>query len=295
MGPTASGKTPLAVQLVQQFPFEIISVDSAMIYRDMNIGTAKPDAETLKIAPHRLINIIDPAENYSAGDFRRDVLREIAAIHQKNKVPLLVGGTMMYFKILLQGIAELPQANQTIRTRLQKIAEDKGWESLHDELQHIDPLAAKHIHHNDSQRIQRALEVFELTGKPISAWQHEMTHSLADYEVIQLAIIPADRQLLHVRIAERFEKMLAQGFEAEVAQLYHRGDLSKELPSMRAVGYRQMWEFLSDDITFDVMREKTIAATRQLAKRQLTWLRSWPELQSFADAELIMEWMGKYA
>ncbi len=281
MGPTASGKTPLAVELVQHFPFEIVSVDSAMVYRGMDIGTAKPDSATLKMAPHRLINIVDPSEPYSAGQFRHDALREIKNIHAQEKIPLLVGGTMMYFRALTQGLAHLPQANAATRAELQLRAKQEGSEKLHAELSQVDPVAAAKIHANDAQRIQRALEVFRLTGKPISQLQSEATHPLSNYTVYYFALVPHDRAQLHARIAERFHQMLAQGFIEEVKKLYARGDLTPDLPSMRSVGYRQAWEYLAGKISDDEMCEQAIAATRQLAKRQLTWLRSWPDIVWF--------------
>lgn len=276
MGPTASGKTPLAVELVQQFPLEIISVDSALVYRGMDIGTAKPDAETLKVAPHRLIDICDPAEAYSAGKFRDDALREIDDIHQNGKIPLLVGGTMLYFRVLLQGIAQLPLADEAIRAQLTERAENEGWESLHAELAEVDPEAAARIHSNDAQRIQRALEVYMLSGKSISSLQQNQTSPLAGFDVKQIALMPSAREKLHARIAQRFQTMLDAGFIDEVKQLMARGDLSPELPSIRSVGYRQVWDYLAGNIDEKTMRESAIAATRQLAKRQITWLRSWP-------------------
>jgi tRNA dimethylallyltransferase len=278
MGPTAAGKTPLAVELAQQFPCEIISVDSAMVYRGMDIGTAKPDADILKVAPHHLIDIRDPADSYSAGQFRTDALREINAILARGKIPLLVGGSMMYFRILQQGLAALPTADVRLRTAMQIEAEQVGWPVLHAKLATIDPLSAQRIHPNDSQRIQRALEVFMLSGKTLTAWQAEDTSMLGQFRVCNIAIAPADRKILHQRIALRFADMLQLGFLEEVKTLRERGDLSKDLPSMRSVGYRQMWDYLDGDMPFELMCEKAIAATRQLAKRQLTWLRSWPEV-----------------
>lgn len=282
MGPTASGKTPLAVELVQRFPMEIISVDSAMIYRDMNIGTAKPEPEILQIAPHRLIDIRDPAQTYSAGEFRQDVLKEMADIHAKDKTPLLVGGTMLYFRILQQGIADLPRADATIRANLQARAEKEGWESLHAYLMRIDAQAGARIQPRDSQRIQRALEVYLLTGKPISEWHATDKNPLDDYKIINLGLSPNSRNFLHERIARRFDQMLEMGFIAEVEQLYRRGDLNSDLPSIRSVGYRQVWDYLAGQTDFTQMRENALAATRQLAKRQITWLRSWPELNWIA-------------
>lgn len=284
MGPTASGKTPLAIKLVQTLPCDIISVDSAMVYRGLDIGSAKPDADTLKIAPHRLIDIADPSDAYSAGQFRADALREIKSILARGRIPLLVGGTMMYFRILQQGLADLPPADASIRQQLQERAEQTDWPTLHAELTLIDPLAAARIHPHDSQRIQRALEVYLLTGKTITAWQQEATHPLSAYQVKPLAIAPQDRALLHRRIEQRFDQMLAAGFEDEVRALYHRGDLSPDLPAIRSVGYRQMWQYIAGEISFETMRETAIAATRQLAKRQLTWLRPWEGL-TWLDSE----------
>jgi len=278
MGPTASGKTPLAVELVQRFPLEIVSVDSAMVYRGMDIGTAKPDADTLKLAPHRLIDITDPAQPYSAGEFRVDALREIEDIITHGKIPLLVGGTMLYFRALHQGLATLPKASAEVREALRLRAEQQGWEALHSELAQVDPDAARRISASDSQRIQRALEVYHLTGKNITSWQSEETIPLRDYRCYHLALMPDDRAQLHERIAIRFQQMLDKGLVDEVKSLYQRGDLSPDLPSIRSVGYRQVWEYLAGRITFDQMREQAIIATRQLAKRQLTWLRSWPDL-----------------
>lgn len=296
MGPTASGKTPLAVQLVQQFPCDIISVDSAMVYRGMDIGTAKPDAETLKIAPHRLIDLVDPTDSYSAGHFREDALREINQIISAGRIPLLVGGTMMYFRVLSQGLAALPRADQAIRASLQTRIQQSGLANLHAELTQIDPVAAAKINPNDSQRIQRALEVYQLTGKPISQIQAEKTNPLAGYRVYHLAIAPADRAVLHERIAKRFDQMWAHGFLDEVLKLYAREDMTADLPSIRSVGYRQVWDYLAGTIDEKTMREQVIAATRQLAKRQLTWLRSWPDVIWFDSesqdlVESVAHWM----
>lgn len=281
MGPTASGKTPLAIELIQHFPCEIISVDSAMVYRGMDIGTAKPDAATLLMAPHRLIDIRDPAEKYSAGDFRTDALREIAEVIKLGKIPLLVGGTMMYFRVLQQGLADLPKADEALRADLLAEAVAKGWDVLHEQLRQIDPLAANRIHPRDAQRIQRALEVYLLTGKTITAIQAENTNPLSAYQVHNLALMPSQRATLHERIALRFDQMLAQGFLDEVNRLYARGDLTVDMPSIRSVGYRQAWEYLAGNVALPEMREKAIAATRQLAKRQITWLRTWPDVAMF--------------
>jgi tRNA dimethylallyltransferase len=284
MGPTGSGKTPLAVKLVQTFPFEIISVDSAMVYRGMDIGTAKPDKETLKIAPHRLIDLVDPSEPYSAGRFREDALLAINEIMAQKKIPLLVGGTMLYFRALLQGIAALPKADLSIRAALTARAEKEGWPALHTELASIDPIAAQKINPFDAQRIQRALEVYALAGKTISHLQAEGTQPLSGFNVIQLALAPLARVRLHERIALRLQAMLEQGLIAEVKTLYTRGDLSPQLPSIRSVGYREAWDYLSGQISYEDMQQQMLAATRQLAKRQLTWLRSWPNVTWF-DSE----------
>jgi tRNA dimethylallyltransferase len=285
MGPTAAGKTPLAVELVQQFPLEIISVDSAMVYKGMDIGTAKPDADTLKIAPHRLIDLCDPSEAYSAGQFRDDALHAIADITAKGKIPLLVGGTMLYFRVLTQGLAQLPKADKTLREQIEKRAERNGWEALHAELAKIDNVAAARIHPNDAQRISRALEVYYLTDKTITALQREQANPLSNYEFINFAIAPNDRALLHERIKQRFEEMLQQGFVEEVRELYDRGDLTADLPSIRSVGYRQLWQHVAGHESYDEACNKAFFATRQLAKRQLTWLRSWPDVTWLTTGE----------
>lgn len=281
MGPTASGKTQLAVDLVQRYPFEIISVDSVMVYRGMDIGTAKPGPDILRRAPHRLIDICDPAEIYSAAQFRNDVLREIADIQQQQKIPLLVGGTMMYFRALQQGIATMPSANAELRSQLLKEAETLGWPVLHQRLSAADPVAAARIHPHDSQRIQRALEVFTLSGRNLTAWQKDQLDKSCHLRFVNLVVMPHDRAVLHQRIVNRFALMLENGFIEEVKMLIARGDLSIELPAIRSVGYRQVWEYLHEKYTYDMMCEKAIVATRQLAKRQLTWLRSWPDTHIF--------------
>lgn len=283
MGPTASGKTPLAIRLVEQFPFEIVSVDSAMVYRGMDIGTAKPDSAILKNIPHHLIDRVEPHIAYSAGQFRREALEVIEEIFARNKIPLLVGGTMLYFRVLQAGLAELPQANQAMRVEIQQRAEKEGWPVLHKTLANIDSEAAKRIHPQDSQRIQRALEVFLLTGQSMTNWQQEKTRPLADYELHNIGLLPQERSLLHTHIATRFQSMLEQGFVAEVENLLTNKQLSADLPSMRAVGYRQMWAYLTGNISFATMCDEAIIATRQLAKRQMTWLRSWPHLKPFTS------------
>lgn len=277
MGPTASGKTALALELAKQVPLEIISVDSALIYRGMDIGTAKPTAAELAAVPHHLIDILDPLQAYSAADFRADALRLIAEIQQRGKLPLLVGGTMLYFKALLDGISPLPEADPQIRAEIEAQAAALGWATLHAELAQVDPVSAARIHPNDPQRINRALEVYRLTGKSLT----ELTQTKGEpfpYKVSQFAIAPTERAELHRRIALRFEQMLAQGFEQEVASLKQRPDLHPQLPSVRCVGYRQMWDYLDGLVSYDEMVYRGIAATRQLAKRQLTWLRSWSDL-----------------
>ncbi|MDV2856271.1 MULTISPECIES: tRNA (adenosine(37)-N6)-dimethylallyltransferase MiaA [Oceanimonas] len=277
MGPTASGKTGLATELCRALPCEVISVDSALVYKGMDIGTAKPTAEEQAITPHRLIDLIDPLDAYSAADFRRDALAAMAEVTQAGRIPLLVGGTMLYFKALLEGLSPLPSADSAVRAGIESDAAARGWTALHHELAQIDPVSAARIHPNDPQRLSRALEVFRISGKTLT----ELTQSKGDplpYKVLQFAIAPAERATLHRRIAERFELMLNQGFEQEVRALYERGDLHTELPSVRCVGYRQMWDYLAGNVGYDEMVQRGIAATRQLAKRQLTWLRGWPEL-----------------
>lgn len=285
MGPTASGKTQLAVELVKRFPFEIISVDSALIYRGMDIGTAKPDKTILTVAPHHLINIRDPSETYSAAQFREDALTIIKDIHARNKIPLLVGGTMLYFRALEKGLAPMPSANMAIRAKLSAEAKEKGWAALHNRLASIDSLAAMRIHPNDPQRIQRALEVYLLSGKNVSTWQQEQIDLSSSYHVYHLIVSPNDRNTLHTRITARFKQMLAEGLMEEVNGLYTRGDLSMEMPAIRSIGYRQIWEHLAGKYSYEEMQEKAIASTRQLAKRQLTWLRGgWPNAVWF-DSE----------
>ncbi len=286
MGPTASGKTQLAIQLVQQYPFEIISVDSAMVYRGMDIGTAKPGADILAIAPHHLIDIREPQDPYSAAQFREDALREIAVIQAKGKIPLLVGGTMLYFRTLQQGIAKMPSANVELRLKLTHEGETLGWPALHSRLATVDPVAAQRIHPQDSQRIQRALEVHVLTGKNLTTWHDNQEINKTDNAFHYLVVAPQDRSILHERIKQRFIQMLDAGLIDEVKRLFSRADLNLETPAIRSVGYRQIWEYLEGKLTFDEMREKGIIATRQLAKRQLTWLRSWPDAVWF-DSEAI--------
>ena len=285
MGPTASGKTALAVSLVERFPLEIISVDSALVYRGMNIGTAKPDTATLVRAPHHLLDIRDPTEAYSAAAFCSDAGRLMADIVARGRVPLLAGGTMLYFRALLQGLDDLPQADAGLRKTLAEGAAARGWPALHAELAEIDPATAARLMPNDAQRIGRALEIFRLTGTPMSALLRR-AHAELPYRVLQLALIPSDRAVLHQRIAARFDAMLAAGLLDEVENLRRSYALTPDLPAMRAVGYRQAWAYLDGAIDLAALREQGIAATRQLAKRQLTWLRSWPdavELDCLAD------------
>ena len=274
MGPTASGKSALAMELVQRLPCDIISVDSALVYRGMDIGTAKPTATELALAPHRLIDLLDPAQAYSAADFCRDALREMAAITAAGRIPLLVGGTMLYYKALLDGLSPLPEADPQIRAQIEAEAQALGWAVLHQQLLQIDPVAGARIHPNDPQRLSRALEVYRITGKSMTELTQQSGTELP-YRTLQYAIAPADRALLRQRIAERFDAMLAQGFEAEVRTLFDRGDLSPDLPSIRCVGYRQMWDYLAGVIDYEEMRYRGTVATNQLAKRQLTWLRGW--------------------
>lgn len=274
MGPTASGKTDLAIQLRQYLPVEVISVDSALIYKGMDIGTAKPSKEELALAPHRLIDILDPAESYSAMNFRDDALREMADISAQGKIPLLVGGTMLYYKALIEGLSPLPSADEKIRAEIEQKAAEQGWAALHQDLAKIDPISAARINPNDSQRINRALEVFYITGKSLTELTEQKGEALP-YQVMQFAIAPKDRHVLHDRIEQRFHKMIELGFQEEVKKLYARDDLNINLPSIRCVGYRQMWEHLQGDYDHDEMVFRGICATRQLAKRQITWLRGW--------------------
>jgi tRNA dimethylallyltransferase len=277
MGPTAAGKTDLAIALCQALNTEVISVDSALVYKGMDIGTAKPTKAEQQLAPHHLIDMLDPKEAYSVADFRRDAVAEINRLHALGKVPVLVGGTMMYFKGLVEGLSPLPDADADIRAQLEAEAQASGWPALHKQLTDIDPEAAAKISENDSQRINRALEVYRITGKPMSELQ-KIKEAELPFEFHQFAIAPSDRSVLHERIELRFKKMLELGFENEVLALYQRKDLHPDLPSIRCVGYRQMWEYLDGSCDYDEMVFKGIAATRQLAKRQLTWLRSWPNV-----------------
>jgi len=274
MGPTASGKTAIAVELVKQLPVDIISVDSALIYKGMDIGTAKPNAETLALAPHRLINVIDASESYSVAQFCDDALREMNDIINHNRIPLLVGGTMLYYKALRHGLSDMPGRDAAVRASLEKLAAEKGGAFLFEKLTQVDPKTAARLHPNDPQRIQRALEVYELSGVPISEFHDKNTASKLDYNIIDLVVAPSERSVLHTNIELRFKQMLEIGLIDEVRQFYDRGDLNLDNPSMRCVGYRQVWQYLDNSLSRSEMIERAIIATRQLAKRQFTWLRS---------------------
>lgn len=274
LGPTAAGKTGLAVSLVEALDAEIVSVDSAMVYRGMDIGTAKPDAATLARAPHSLIDIRDPAEPYSAADFRRDASAEIKRIHTAGRLPLLTGGTSLYFRALEHGLSDMPGRDDALRATLEAEARRDGWAALHARLCRLDPESAARIHRNDAQRIQRALEIHALSGVTPSALYARQTKTDLPWSICKLVVAPATRQALHARIAARFETMMAQGFYAEVEKLYARPDLDCLLPAIRAVGYRQLWQVLTKEISLEEGARRALYASRQLAKRQLTWLRS---------------------
>jgi len=280
LGPTASGKTAAALALAARHPVEIVSVDSALVYRDMDIGTAKPSAVERAVAPHHLIDIVDPADAYSAAQFRADALRLTAEISARGRLPLLVGGTMLYYKALTQGLNDLPAADATVRAQLDADAARDGWPALHARLAAVDPATAARLAPNDSQRIQRALEVFLLTGEPMSALlaaPARTDEAAAQWHFVPIALEPSERSVLHARIEQRFDAMLANGFVDEVVKLRARGDLSPDMPSMRCVGYRQVWEYLDGAVDYSTMRDKGVFATRQLCKRQLTWLRGMNE------------------
>ncbi len=294
MGPTASGKTDLAMYLYDQFPCELVSVDSVLVYRGMDIGSAKPDAQTLQRYPHHLIDMLDPAEPYSAARFRDDALALIEDITARGRVPLLVGGTMLYFKALSEGLAQMPAADQQVRTELETQARTEGLAALHRQLAEVDPESAARIHPNDPQRISRAYEVFLGSGITLTQW-HERQHAekaadqtpgsgVLPYTVRYLAVAPRERSVLHERIAERFSLMLQQGLISEVEAMHARGDLDVSMPSIRAVGYRQVWDYLEGRLDYEQMRERGIIATRQLAKRQFTWLRGWNEPIEWLDS-----------
>ncbi len=280
IGPTASGKTGLAMKLMEHFPIELISVDSALIYKDMDIGTAKPTADELIKAPHRLISFLDPSESYSAADFRKDALREMAEITAKGKIPVLVGGTMLYYRALENGLAVLPEADPAVRKKLSAEATKKGWDFLHQRLVEVDPVAGERIHPNDKQRIQRALEVYELSGKPLTELHKEAQLDALPYRLMKIALIP-EREWIRDLAEKRFEIMMEQGFLDEVKALYARENLHADLPSIRCVGYRQAWQYLEGKIDVDEMKERAVIATRQLAKRQMTWMRSEPNITKF--------------
>ncbi len=281
MGPTASGKTAVAVQLASTLPCEIISVDSALVYKGMDIGTAKPDAETLARAPHHLINIIEPHESYSAARFRDDALTLMREITERGNIPLLVGGTMLYFKALVEGLNDLPEADSTVRLIIETMAEEEGWPAVHEKLRKVDPETAARLEPNDSQRVQRALEIYYIAGKSMTDLLKKPKYVYFPYTPIRIALLPSDRAVLHERIALRFEKMLNDGLVDELRALRDEYALEPDMPSMRCVGYRQAWDFLGDRISRAELLEQGIAATRQLAKRQLTWLRSTENLTEF--------------
>jgi tRNA dimethylallyltransferase len=295
MGPTASGKTELAAGLVSHFPMDIISVDSAMVYRGMAIGTARPDAALLRAAPHRLIDFRDPREPYSAAEFRRDALAAMAEISAGGRIPLLVGGTLLYFRALERGLSAMPPADAAVRARLEAEARRIGLEALHARLRLVDPAAAARIHANDPQRIQRALEVYELTGRPLSDFHEQGREEALPYRLIKLIVAPSDRELMRGRIDRRFHDMLAAGFIEEVRALRARGDLSPDLPALRAVGYRQVWAFLDGRLTRSTMVHQAIVATRRYAKRQMTWLRGETDARRFvAEAPGVADQLRRY-
>ena len=287
LGPTASGKSDLAMKLTAHLPVELVSVDSALVYRDMNIGTAKPDAEILRQYPHHLVDIRNPDEVYSAADFRSEVLTLMSAISERGNIPLLVGGTMLYFKVLIEGIASMPAADSAIREKIAREAKTGGWQKVHQRLAEVDPESAARIHPNDPQRLQRALEIWELTGESMTQL-HKKQQNLVSlpFSVCQLAIIPSDRADLHRIIAARFEQMIKDGFIEEVEHLREKYDLNAELPSIKSVGYRQVWQYLEGEVDRKAMQERAIIATRQLAKRQFTWLRGWSKLKEIPFPEV---------
>jgi tRNA dimethylallyltransferase len=281
MGPTACGKSSLAMDMARRLPFEIVSVDSALIYKGMDIGTAKPTQIERAEIPHHLIDICDPNTPYSVADFCSDAKRAIDDIIARDKIPLLVGGTMMYFNALKNGLSCLPASSPIIRLALEQQLHSEGLLVLYQKLLTVDPIIAKKLHEHDTQRILRALEVYELTGMPLSEWQKNADKKALNYDMRSFAVMPAERETLHQNIQARFDLMMAQGFMEEAQQLFNRGDLSEDLPSMRCVGYRQAWHYLSGEGDLSLMREGVLAATRQLAKRQITWLRKWSDLSWF--------------
>lgn len=285
MGPTASGKTGHAISLCKRFPFDVISVDSALVYRGMDIGTAKPDAETLRRVPHRLVDIRDPEDSYSAGDFVRDARRAMDEIFAAGRVPLLAGGTMLYFRALTEGIAELPAADSAIRRDIDALAAASGWPAVHAELAAVDPVAAERINPNDSQRLQRALEVYRVSGRSLTDWQEQAAPQSQDIRFVKIGLQIEPRSLLHERIAGRLDLMVADGFVDEVRRLRERPGLTGDSTSMRSVGYRQFWGHLDGEIGLEEARQRALFATRQLAKRQLTWLRSEKSLVSVNSLE----------
>ena len=281
MGPTASGKTPLAMALASTLPVEIVSVDSAQVYRDMDVGTAKPSLSDRRAVAHHLIDVIDPTETYSAARFSDDAVRVLRDIAARGRMPLLAGGTMLYFKALREGLSQLPEANAEVRAAIEVEAVRRGWPTLHSELARVDPVTAARLKPNDAQRIQRALEVFRLTGRPMSALLARRKRADLPFRPIQIALVPSDRSVLHRRIEERFDAMLRAWLVEEVHSLRKRYALRPDLPSMRCVGYRQAWQFIEGAISRNELRERGVFATRQLAKRQLTWLRAMPEVVVF--------------
>jgi len=295
-GPTASGKTDLALQLADALPCEIISVDSALVYRGMDIGTAKPSQAVLAQYPHHLIDICDPLEAYSAARFRSDALTAMHSIAARGKIPLLVGGTPLYFKALLHGLAEMPTASPALRAELERQAQTEGSPALHQKLMQLDPQSAARLHPNDRQRIIRAIEVHRSSGQSIGYWQAQQAQAALPFRIAQIALLPDNRHWLHQRIEQRFTQMLKEGLVEEVKALHARGDLHLSLPAMRAVGYRQVWEYLNGHLSLQAMSERAIIATRQLAKRQMTWLRSWPELYRVNCDNLphILSWLNNY-
>lgn len=299
MGPTASGKTALAIELRRRYPVEIISVDSALVYRGMNVGTAKPDEETLRIAPHALIDILEPEEVYSAANFRQDALAEMSAITRRGRVPLLAGGTMLYFRALVHGLAELPAADDGVRQEIEAQAAERGWPAMHSRLAERDPEIAERIHPNDPQRISRALEVIELTGEKMSRLQKLQEQQRLDYDIFRIVACPQPRAKLHERIEHRFSRMLGEGFLEEMEALRKRPGLERDMSSMRCVGYRQAWSYLEGDIDREEMCRKAVVATRQLAKRQLTWLRRetnalWYDSSAEKEQESVIREVGRF-
>ncbi|MGH8678482.1 MAG: tRNA (adenosine(37)-N6)-dimethylallyltransferase MiaA [Burkholderiales bacterium] len=297
MGPTASGKSAVAIELAKRFPVEIVSVDSAQVFRRLDIGTAKPDVATRRRYPHHLIDIVDPMQRYSAARFRKDALAAMDDIAARGRIPLLVGGTMLYFKALREGLSELPPANEATRTIIDAMASEASWPALHAELSRVDPRTAARLDPNDAQRIQRALEVFYLSGTPMSDLLEVKPGAQLPNRVIQIALLPSDRGALHDRIEVRFQEMLELGLIAEVESLRRDFELRPDMPSMRCVGYRQTWQYLDGQFGMTDLHDRGIAATRQLAKRQLTWLRAMNELRVFdslaADLpEQVIAWLG---